>query len=80
MNTIFWIALAALTIIGGAQVWLRIRHARESKVHPLSDEEIRRLERGGSIEIEPPTDLNEAADEEEHFWGESWDEPDEPFE
>lgn len=79
MSTLFWITLAALAIIGGVQAWLRVRRGRGPNVHPLSDEEIRRLERGGSVEIDPPTDLNEVADEEERFWEESWDEPDEPY-
>lgn len=79
MNTLFWIAVAALAIIGGLRVWRRVRRARQPEVRPLTDEEIRQLERGGSIEIEPPTDMDEVAEEERRFWEQSWDEPDEPF-
>jgi hypothetical protein len=48
-------------------------------VRPLTDEEIRRLERGGSIEVDAPTDMSEVAEEEQRFWEERWDEPDEPL-
>lgn len=79
MTNLFWIALAVLAIFAGVRVALRVRRGSGGEVRRLSDEEIRRLEAGGSIEISAPTDLREVAEEEERFWSESWDEPDEPF-
>lgn len=79
MNNLLWITFAVLAALAGARVWLRIRGARPPLVPTLDDEEIRRLERGGSIRIDTPTDLGEVAAEEERFWEETWDEPDEPF-
>lgn len=41
----------------------------------LSDADMQRIEAGGRIERDEPLDLEEAAEEEERFWGETWDEP-----
>ena len=41
----------------------------------LTDEQLRRIESTGRIEVEEPLDLREAAEEEERFWDESWDQP-----
>jgi hypothetical protein len=79
MITLLWIVIALLVIVGGVRAWSRLRDHRDSGVRPLTDEEIRRLERGGSISIEPPMDMSEIAEEEQRFWEEHWDEPDEPF-
>jgi cytochrome c-type biogenesis protein CcmH/NrfF len=79
MTTLLWITLALLVVVAGVRVWLRARRGHGPRVHPLTDEEIRRLERGGSVSIEPPTDMGEVAEEEQRFWEEHWDEPDEPF-
>jgi hypothetical protein len=78
-NNLLWIALAVLAAVWGARLWISIRRDRRPEVYSLSDEEIRRLERGGSIRIDAPTDLEEVAEEEARFWEESWDEPNEPF-
>ena len=41
----------------------------------LTDDQIRGIESHGRVRAEEPLDLEEAAEEEERFWGESWDEP-----
>jgi hypothetical protein len=41
----------------------------------LTDAEIRAIERGERVEADGPLDLDEAAEEEERFWDETWDEP-----
>jgi hypothetical protein len=69
-----WIFLAgALLVTFG---WLtyrrRIREVRDSG---LTDAEIRAIEEGGWVDSDAPLDLDEAADEEERFWDETWDEP-----
>lgn len=79
MESLIWVALATLVIIAGLRIVARVRLGRESDVRPLTDEEIRRLEAGGTIELDTPTDYEEVAEAEERFWGESWDEPDGPF-
>ena len=43
----------------------------------LDDDMIRRIEEQGSLELEDPTDMEEVRLEEERFWNETWDLPDE---
>lgn len=43
----------------------------------LDDDMIRRIEQEGSVEIEEPLDLDHVREEEERFWSETWDLPDE---
>ena len=53
-----------------------IRRRRLETVEPeLSDEQLRRIESFGRVDVDEPLDLREAADEEERFWNESWDQP-----
>lgn len=79
MLDLFWIILAGLAIMAGVRFLHRLRDAADTERPRLTDEDIRRLEEGGSIEFDPPTDPDEIAAAEERFWNESWDEPDEPF-
>lgn len=51
------------------------RRLRRLKEDPLSDGAIRQIEASGRVEVDEPLDLEEAAEEEERFWNESWDEP-----
>lgn len=67
-----FVAGAALVVAGWVGYRRRLRHM----VHrPLSDGDIRRIEASGRLDADSPLDLDEAAEEEERFWGESWDEP-----
>lgn len=68
--------LAALLVAAAGLGYRRRMAALEDG--GLTDDAIRRIERGGRVEAEEPLDLREAEEEEERFWGESWDEP-EPF-
>ncbi|HUH11638.1 MAG TPA: hypothetical protein VMK65_00955 [Longimicrobiales bacterium] len=68
---LFWMVLAVLAGAGGLLYRRRLREGAPS----LSDEEIRRIERGEYVELEEPLDLDEARDAEDEFWGEEWDEP-----
>ena len=43
----------------------------------LDDDMIRRIEQEGTVELEDPIDFDEVREEEERFWSESWDIPDE---
>ncbi len=66
--------------VGGALVvtigWLGYRRRMtEIRGHRLTDEDLRAIESHGRISADAPLDLEEAAEEEERFWEESWDEP-----
>lgn len=69
-----WIFAGAAVIVAAAWVGYRRRLAA-LRGDGLSDDDIRRIEAGGRLDAEEPLDLEEAAEEEERFWGESWDEP-----
>jgi hypothetical protein len=64
--------LGALLVTAG---WLGYRRRMVGLRPRLSDDDIRQIELGGRIGSEEPLDLEEAAEEEERFWDESWDEP-----
>jgi hypothetical protein len=69
-----WIfaAGAALVVAG----WLGYRRRMDQlRGTRLSDDDIRMIERGGRVTADEPLDLEEAAEEEERFWDETWDEP-----
>lgn len=66
---------AALAVAAAMIYFTRLR--REVGPKGLSDEQIRRIEEQGVIEIDEPLDKEEIRAEEERFWAESWDEPDE---
>jgi hypothetical protein len=66
-------SLAALLVLIG---WLGYRRRMDGVRHrPLTDADIRAIETHGRLPRDAPLDLEEAAEEEERFWGESWDEP-----
>jgi hypothetical protein len=64
--------LGALLVTAG---WLGYRRRLADLRPRLTDEDIRLIEQGGRIDADAPVDLEEAAEEEERFWDESWDEP-----
>ena len=68
-----------LFAVGGALVaaaWLaNRRRLRRLKDRELSDAAVRQIEASGRIDVDEPLDLEEAAEEEERFWEETWDEP-----
>lgn len=70
-------AAGALLAFAG---WLlyrrRLRRYTEADT-ALDDALIRRIEREGRVEVEDPTDQDEVRAEEERFWGETWDRPEE---
>lgn len=69
-------ALGAVLVVVG---WVGYRRRLEEvKEQGLSDGAIRQIEARGRVEMDDPLDLEEAAEEEGRFWGESWDEP-EPY-
>lgn len=62
----------ALVVVAGLSARRRIDRVTRKG---LSDEAIRHIESSGRLDVDAPLDLDEAAEEEERFWGESWDEP-----
>lgn len=66
---------AVLVVAGWIGYRRRLRGVRD---RGLSDGAIRHIEARGRLDMDEPLDLDEAAEEEERFWGESWDEP-EPY-
>jgi len=74
---VFWILVGLLATIAGLLVRSRIAsHVNRST---LTDDDLRRIEAGLPVEVDEPLDLEAIAEEEEAFWDESWDEPEEPF-
>lgn len=72
-----WVFAAAALLVAAAGLAYRRRMAR-LRGPGLSQDDIRRIEELGRVQADEPLDLQEAAEEEERFWDESWDEP-EPF-
>jgi hypothetical protein len=68
-----WIFLLGALLVTAS--WFGYRR-RLAAVRPrLTDSDIRAIERGDPIATEGVLDLDEAAEEEERFWDETWDEP-----
>lgn len=68
--------LFALGAVAVAAAWLGYRRRLASVIRRrISDADIRAIEAGGRLEQDEPLDLEEAAEEEERFWSETWDEP-----
>ena len=72
-----WISIGVLALVAG----LVVRHRITSHVDrpTLTDEDLRRIESGLPVEVDEPLDLQAIRDEEEEFWSESWDEPEDPY-
>lgn len=69
-----WIFAVGAVLVAAA--WLENRRRlRGMRDRELSDGAIRQIEVSGRVEVDEPLDLEEAAEEEERFWNESWDEP-----
>jgi hypothetical protein len=69
-----WLFVAAALLVTFA--WLAYRRRmRDIRGRPLTDDDIRAIERGEDLMGDEPLDLEDAAEEEERFWDESWDEP-----
>lgn len=70
--------LALLVAVAGVLARRRLRRAR-GRDAAISDDMVRRIERSGTLEYEPPSplDLEQIREEEDDFWNQSWDEPEE---
>ncbi len=68
--------LAEVAVLAGLVVRWRLRRLRQSS-RGLSQDDIRRIEEQGSVELDEGLDQEEIDREEERFWSQYWDEPDE---
>lgn len=79
--TWIWIAFGVLVILAAVRQRMRLRARRPRRASPaVDDDAIRRIIGKGSLpgrDDDPPLDMKAAAEAEEEFWSESWDEPDE---
>lgn len=73
-----WLFAVGAVLVAFAALRVRTDLRRRTS-ESLSDGDIRRIEASGTVERDEPLDLDEIADEEERFWGETWDVPDAPF-
>ncbi len=71
-------ALAVLAAVVGWKVRHRLRRQTRSRV---TDEIIHQIETLGRVDAEDvePVDLERARDEEDEFWAQTWDEPEEDW-
>ncbi|MDE2662714.1 MAG: hypothetical protein OXI39_06905 [Gemmatimonadota bacterium] len=76
MTGYIFVALAVLVAVVGWRVRRRLRRATRSGV---TDEIVRRIETVGRVDAEDvePVDLELARAEEDEFWAQTWDEPEE---
>lgn len=72
-----WILLAAAILVGAGGLIVRRRVLALRRDAALSDDAIREIEERGRLELEEPLDREHIHEEEQRFWEESWDEPDE---
>lgn len=70
MTELAFIGMAILVIVAGIA-------ARRGERRGLSDEHIREIERSGRLDSEDlePLDVDEIRAEEDEFWNQTWDEP-----
>lgn len=71
-----WVFAIGSVLVAVAGIGYRRRlRGLEGDGDGLSESAIRQIEASGRVELDEPLDLDEAAEEEARFWGESWDEP-----
>ena len=76
MTGYLFVALAVLVALAGWRVRHRLRHQTRSRV---TDEIVRQIETVGRVDAEDvePLDLKRAQAEEDEFWAQTWDKPEE---
>lgn len=79
--TLLWGALAVLGAVAGVRVYRRRRRELECAGEIVDDEAVRRILETGQLTVEDdePLDLDAIEAEEERFWSETWDEPDDEW-
>ena len=76
MTGYLFVALAVLVAVAGWRVRHRLRHRTRTRV---TDEIVRQIETVGRVDAEDvePVDVERARAEEDEFWAQTWDEPEE---
>jgi hypothetical protein len=76
---VFWTLLSVLVVAAGLKTYAHRRAVLATALPSIDDDAVRTIvERGAlSIEVDEPLDLREIGEEEERFWSEHWDEPEE---
>lgn len=74
---LFGIVAAVLAIAAGLLYRNRLETVVTEDAPVLDDDLIRKIESDGWIELEEPLDLDHIREQEQRFWEESWDEPEE---
>ena len=79
LGLFFWITLTILVMAAALRMYVRRKELFTSNVPVLDDNAIETILEIGelSTDEDEPLDLEEIAEEEERFWRESWDEPEE---
>jgi hypothetical protein len=72
------LVIGGLSLLGALVVAAVVARIARRPGGGLSDEQIVQIETVGSVEVDEPLDLDTIAREEDEFWSETWDEPDEP--
>lgn len=80
--TWIWMGLSVLAVLAGLRYLARLRAARRSSRVPvvLDDAALDEILRTGRLQRPDrpkPVDMRKAAEAEDEFWSESWDEPEE---
>jgi hypothetical protein len=80
VSEVLWLGLALLVVAAGAVVRLRMRSVKRRDEMELTDDMVRQIEEEGRLETDrrEPLDYDEIRREEDRFWSESWDEPEDP--
>ena len=75
----FWGLLSLLAAAAGVRAYLRRRAALAALRTRIDDAAIRSIVETGSLsdDVGEPLDLDEIEAQEERFWSETWDEPEE---
>lgn len=78
LSALFGMALSALFVAAGLKAYAR-RRAMLAALQSIDDDAVRTIVDTGAltVEVEEPLDLREIGAEEERFWAEPWDEPEE---
>ena len=76
MSYVF-LGLAVLVLVAGFVVRWRIRERTRSEDFQVTDEVMRQIEREGRVRTDErePLDRDRIREEEDRFWSETWDEP-----
>lgn len=78
MTGYLFVAIAVLVAAAGWTIRRRLRHQTRSRV---TDEIVHQIETHGHVDAEDvePLDMERARAEEDEFWAQTWDEPEEDW-